>query len=221
MATSIHSTSGWEKNPTTSPEEVENLPIESSTNDQVSNIGTSYSAYRDDVFDPVAKWPPVAGWPRVSMFMAKKPHFASFARFSDLNVKSLLYYQAQLTSLRKQLHIQERDDQRRYGYGYDFDDDEEVEDDGHDDDITGADAEEAAEDKATKAKKKAEKDLRKKAKADADLATQIARRADRLMDAEGSKQLNLMTDIRKLLKKYSQFPHPSKAKMKTLNGCLL
>ena len=36
--------------------------------------------------------------------MAKNPDLAAFSRFRDLNVKSLLYYQAELTHLRKKLH---------------------------------------------------------------------------------------------------------------------
>lgn len=55
---------------------------------------------------------PVEGWPRVALLMAKTPDFAAFSRFRDLNVKSLLYYQAQLTVLRKKLHEQEYDDSR-------------------------------------------------------------------------------------------------------------
>jgi hypothetical protein len=44
--------------------------------------------------------------------MANTPDFATFARFRDLNVKSLLYYQAELTSLRQQLHRIEWRDHR-------------------------------------------------------------------------------------------------------------
>ncbi len=56
---------------------------------------------------------PIPGWPRVAMLMAKTPDFASFSRFRDLNVKSLLYYQAELTRLRKKLHEEELDDALR------------------------------------------------------------------------------------------------------------
>jgi hypothetical protein len=54
--------------------------------------------------------PPVQGWPSVAALMVRKPHMAAFSRFGDLNVKSLLYYQAQLTRLRKELHDQEKKD---------------------------------------------------------------------------------------------------------------
>ncbi len=44
--------------------------------------------------------------------MAKTPDFAAFSRFRDLNIKSLLYYQAQLTNLKKKLHELEYEDAR-------------------------------------------------------------------------------------------------------------
>ena len=215
MATSIHSTSGWEKNPSISQEEFENLPTEFTTNYEVSNAETSYSTYREDWNDPVAKWPPVAGWPMVSSFMAKRPDLASSSRFSDLNVKSLLYYQAQLTSLRKQLHIQEHDDKR--GYGYAFNDGEEGKYEGHDEDAARIGAEEVAEGEVFQETRRVEKELketrREQAKEDAygarETAKQFARRADFLMGAQGSKQLKLVTEIRKLLKEYSEFLLPT------------
>ncbi|KAH0557186.1 hypothetical protein GP486_005022 [Trichoglossum hirsutum] len=55
---------------------------------------------------------PVEGWPRVALLMAKTPDFAAFSRFRDLNIKSLLYYQAQLTNLRNKLHEKEYEDAR-------------------------------------------------------------------------------------------------------------
>jgi hypothetical protein len=55
---------------------------------------------------------PVPGWPYVAKQMAETPDFTSFARFRDLNVKSLLYYQSQLTKLRIELHEQEWNDSR-------------------------------------------------------------------------------------------------------------
>lgn len=56
---------------------------------------------------------PVHGWPQVAVLMAKTPDFASFSRFRDLNIKSLLYYQAELSRLRKKLHEAELEDARR------------------------------------------------------------------------------------------------------------
>ncbi|KAF1972000.1 hypothetical protein BU23DRAFT_364109, partial [Bimuria novae-zelandiae CBS 107.79] len=46
----------------------------------------------------------VQGWPQLAQLMAKTPDFAAFPRFRDLNVKSLLYYQCELNSLRRRLH---------------------------------------------------------------------------------------------------------------------
>jgi Family of unknown function (DUF6594) len=56
--------------------------------------------------------PPVEGWPHVALLMSKTPDFAAFSRFRELNIKSLLYYQAQLTTLKAELHKQEYEDKR-------------------------------------------------------------------------------------------------------------
>jgi len=55
---------------------------------------------------------PVLGWPRLALLMAKTPDFAALPRFRDLNLKSLLYYQVELTMLRERLHKREYRDQR-------------------------------------------------------------------------------------------------------------
>lgn len=47
---------------------------------------------------------PVPGWPQLAWVMSKVPEFEAFQAFSDLNVKSLLYYQAELVHLREKLH---------------------------------------------------------------------------------------------------------------------
>ena len=52
----------------------------------------------------------VPGWPQLAVFMTKTPDFAAFSRFRDLNIKSLLYYQVQLTLLRKELQDKESAD---------------------------------------------------------------------------------------------------------------
>ncbi|OAG06479.1 uncharacterized protein CC84DRAFT_1164742 [Paraphaeosphaeria sporulosa] len=52
----------------------------------------------------------VEGWPQLAQLMADQPEFAAFPRFRDLNVKSLLYYQVELNSLRKKLHRLEHAD---------------------------------------------------------------------------------------------------------------
>ncbi|KAJ4360925.1 uncharacterized protein N0V89_001494 [Didymosphaeria variabile] len=52
----------------------------------------------------------VQGWPQLAQLMADTPDFAAFPRFRDLNVKSLLYYQVELSSLRKKLQKLEHAD---------------------------------------------------------------------------------------------------------------
>ncbi|TVY68720.1 hypothetical protein LSUE1_G007147 [Lachnellula suecica] len=112
--------------------------------------------------------------------MANTPDFAAFSRFRDLNVKSLLYYQAQLTDLRLRLHEQEYEDARNTNG---------EEDNGR-----------------------------------------FASRADFLMTAEGSEQLRLMGEIRRLLKEYNEallqysqvsaLPEPDTYNMKNLRKWL-
>jgi hypothetical protein len=98
---------------------------------------------------------PIPGWPRVAKLMAETPDFAAFSRFQDLNIKSLLYYQAELTLLRKKLHVEEWNDFR--------DGDEEN-------------------------------------------AKKFFKRADRLVSSKtpNNKQWNLVLDMRRLLKEYSE-----------------
>jgi hypothetical protein len=67
-----------------------------------SSSSSSNSDAENDVTKDLTN--PVEGWPRVALLMAKTPDFAAFSRFRDLNIKSLLYYQAQLTNLKKRLH---------------------------------------------------------------------------------------------------------------------
>lgn len=55
---------------------------------------------------------PLLGWPRVAKQIADIPDFEAFSSFNDLQIKSLLYYQAELTSLRKELHAAEYADAR-------------------------------------------------------------------------------------------------------------
>jgi hypothetical protein len=52
----------------------------------------------------------VPGWPALARTIANKPAFVAFPSFNDLNVKSLLYYQAELIKLRKELHETEYQD---------------------------------------------------------------------------------------------------------------
>lgn len=52
----------------------------------------------------------VPGWPQVAKLLAQVPEFQSFQAFTDLNMKSLLYYQGELEDLRQELPETERKD---------------------------------------------------------------------------------------------------------------
>jgi hypothetical protein len=56
---------------------------------------------------------PVPGWPRLAELMAQTQDFAAFKRYRDLNIKSLLYYQAEIEMLREKLHEEEWADSQR------------------------------------------------------------------------------------------------------------
>lgn len=85
-----------------------------STTQASSKPGSSYSSL------PIEhEWPnepplenPVDGWPTVAKMMSTTPEFGNLCRFSDLNMKSLLYYQAELYKLRMDLHKLEYHDKR-------------------------------------------------------------------------------------------------------------
>lgn len=55
---------------------------------------------------------PVEGWPALAKLMNDTPDLEAFPSFTDLNLKSLLYYQAELIYLRKELHTVEWKDFR-------------------------------------------------------------------------------------------------------------
>ncbi|KAF7930138.1 hypothetical protein BELL_1130g00020 [Botrytis elliptica] len=56
---------------------------------------------------------PLPGWPLVSNLIAQYPDLEAFKAFRDLNIKSLLYYQAELENLRKKLHQAEYNEHRQ------------------------------------------------------------------------------------------------------------
>jgi hypothetical protein len=56
---------------------------------------------------------PVNGWPALAKLIADNPDLEAFPSFTDLNIKSLLYYQAELIRLRKLLHEAEYEDYRQ------------------------------------------------------------------------------------------------------------
>jgi len=47
------------------------------------------------------------GWPHLAKIMSDVPEFAAFSRFRELNVRNLLYYQAELKVLEEQICIHE------------------------------------------------------------------------------------------------------------------
>jgi hypothetical protein len=55
---------------------------------------------------------PCHGYPELAQLIVQHPGFESFEVFRDLQIKSLLYYQAQLAELRKKLHRLEWVDHR-------------------------------------------------------------------------------------------------------------
>ena len=106
MVTRSHSTSSRGSGSVTvgSPQVSQPTPTDSVFSDEAAS---------DDEYDAAENLDdPVEGWPRVALLMAKTPDFAAFSRFRDLNIKSLLYYQAQLTRLRRRLHEEEYKDLR-------------------------------------------------------------------------------------------------------------
>jgi len=55
---------------------------------------------------------PCHGWPELTKVICEHPSFEAFQSFKDLHIKSLLYYQAELAQIRKELHLQEWVDHR-------------------------------------------------------------------------------------------------------------
>lgn len=53
---------------------------------------------------------PCHGWPQLVDVMVEHPCFQCFPAFKDLNIKSLLYYQAELDQFRENLHELEWED---------------------------------------------------------------------------------------------------------------
>jgi hypothetical protein len=49
------------------------------------------------------------GWPRLAEIMADVPEFAAFPRYRDLNLRNLLYYKAQIDSLKIKILRQEEE----------------------------------------------------------------------------------------------------------------
>jgi hypothetical protein len=60
------------------------------------------------------------GWPELANLMADHPEFVSFPAFRKLNIKSLLYYQCQLSKLEEDLHKSEWQDHRGPGFAREY-----------------------------------------------------------------------------------------------------
>jgi hypothetical protein len=71
--------------------------------DSASSVTSSNPSRASNTFHRDA----LPGWPQLAEVMAKTPDFAALPRFRDLNIKSLLYYQVELTKLRNKLRVQE------------------------------------------------------------------------------------------------------------------
>ncbi|KAE9378488.1 hypothetical protein N431DRAFT_501113 [Stipitochalara longipes BDJ] len=63
----------------------------------------------DSVYDLTK---PCHGWPELANVICKQPGFEAFPSYKDLHIKSLLYYQAELDGIRRELHEQEWIDHR-------------------------------------------------------------------------------------------------------------
>jgi hypothetical protein len=86
-----------------------------------SGYNTRFQDYDIDVEDgdpPSVPSQPPSGWPQVAQVMALTPGFEAFQAFKDLNLKSLLYYQAELVTLRKDLNTVEWQDLRKEDSDY-------------------------------------------------------------------------------------------------------
>jgi hypothetical protein len=80
-------------------------------NQQYDFSNVAFSRSGPDLSDDVTS--PVPGWPQLASIIAAKPDLESFPTFEDLSIKSLLYYQAELVFLRKELHKAEWKDFRQ------------------------------------------------------------------------------------------------------------
>lgn len=59
---------------------------------------------------------PLHGWPALAKEMERYPDFEAFPTFRDLNIKSLLYYQAELDDFRHRLQLREWKDHRENAF---------------------------------------------------------------------------------------------------------
>ncbi|KAF2177272.1 hypothetical protein K469DRAFT_603778 [Zopfia rhizophila CBS 207.26] len=102
-----------EANGAVSPDTPRTLVCQSPTDpSHVKNDQRSVSpgSLRPNKPEPRTPNGPLKGWPQLAMLMDKNPDLAAFPRYRDLNVKSLLYYQAELTIFRRKLYDLEWED---------------------------------------------------------------------------------------------------------------
>jgi hypothetical protein len=93
------------------PESPADQSIEPATIQSVPVVSSNpFNAAEDHATEDL---PPLPGWPAIAKLISITPGFEAFQAFRDLEVKSLLYYQAELTILRKKLQAAEYEDYRR------------------------------------------------------------------------------------------------------------
>lgn len=81
------------------------------SSDQCETCKASPKDYPENAKTDLQK--PCHGWPQLVKAMVNYPCFECFQPFRDLNIKSLLYYQAELVQLREELHALEWEDHRK------------------------------------------------------------------------------------------------------------
>lgn len=105
--------------PQTSPTSIPSTPTSLSGITEVSETSKGTKCrhcidFDTDPKDDLSR--PLHGWPELAKTIEKYPDFEAFPRFRDLNIKSLLYYQCQLSQLREELHEIEWMDHRENPY---------------------------------------------------------------------------------------------------------
>jgi hypothetical protein len=118
MTTSSSSTQNTSEQGSDTP--LNSLPSPQSNAASSTAVPSSSSGFQitippyDDRLD-ATKHPnrPIHGWPEIAKLIADTPDFEAFQSFKDLQIKSLLYYQAELALLRQKLDDVEYDDYRR------------------------------------------------------------------------------------------------------------
>ncbi|KAI0410202.1 hypothetical protein F5X98DRAFT_387608 [Xylaria grammica] len=79
----------------------------------IPSIAARSPAWTPGQLEQIGNDPPrKEGWPRLAQMLAESPKFESFRRFRELNVKTLLYYQAEIAELEKDLMEAENNDTR-------------------------------------------------------------------------------------------------------------